>query len=80
MQVSVPLMYVCCLLLPFSAPTPCFCPTTGPWPAACQALPADYVCLAEDCWARQSMARPSAEQVLQRLLAMLAEVGAGEGQ
>jgi hypothetical protein len=64
------------LLLPLPlAPAP-----VGPWPAACQVLPADYVRLAEDCWARQSLSRPSAEQVLQRLLAMLAEVEVGQAQ
>lgn len=68
------------LLLPVAAPAPAPAPT-GPWPAACGALPPDYVRLAEDCWARQSTARPTAEQVLQRLLAMLADVeGAGQGQ
>jgi hypothetical protein len=51
---------------------------TGPWPAAAQqSLPPDYIRLAEDCWSRQSTARPSAEEVLQRLLDMLAQV---EGQ
>lgn len=47
----------------------------GPWPeAASQFLPPDYIQLAEACWARQAMTRPSAEQVLQRLLDMLAVV------
>lgn len=53
----------------------------GPWPTeATTMLPADYVPLAEACWARQRPKRPSAEDLLQRLLRMLAEVEAGQGQ
>jgi hypothetical protein len=54
---------------------------TGPWPAKVnQSLPAAYVPLAEMCWARQAAQRPSARQVLQRLLAMLAEAEAHGAQ
>lgn len=54
---------------------PVFALAAGPWPAAArQFLPPDYIHLAEACWARQAMARPSAPQVLQRLLDMLAVV------
>ena len=59
----------CPILLPVSALA------AGPWPeAARQFLSPDYIQLAEACWARQAMARPSAPQVLQRLLDMLAVV------
>jgi hypothetical protein len=61
---AIPLL-TCILLLPL---------LPGPWPAkVSQSLPAGYVPLAEACWARQTAQRPSARQVLQRLLAMLAQ-------
>jgi hypothetical protein len=43
----------------------------GPWPAHL-VLPPGYVALAEACWARRAVDRPSMVQVLQELLAMLA--------
>lgn len=43
-------------------------------------LPPSYIQLAESCWARQSLARPSADQVLQRLLEMLPLVEGQDGQ
>lgn len=47
----------------------------GPWPEeATRMLPAGYVPLAEACWARQRTKRPSAQEVLQQLLKMLAEL------
>jgi hypothetical protein len=47
----------------------------GPWPAAAREfLPPDYIPLAEQCWARQALSRPSADQVLQQLVDMLAMV------
>lgn len=49
----------------------------GPWPAQVhQALPPGYIALAEACWARQRTRRPSAQEVLQRLLDLLAQVEA----
>jgi hypothetical protein len=54
---------------------------TGPWPAAASTdLPHDYVPLAEACWARQASARPSATQVLRRLIDMLTAVEEGGEQ
>jgi hypothetical protein len=43
----------------------------APWPAH-MALPTSYVALAEACWARRAVDRPSMAQVLQELLGMLA--------
>lgn len=57
-------------LSPFPHPA-----STGPWPqAATQQRPPAYMALAEACWARQSMKRPTAERVLQQLLHMLGEL------
>eukprot|EP00878_Enallax_costatus_P021947 GHUV01023262.1.p1 GENE.GHUV01023262.1~~GHUV01023262.1.p1 ORF type:complete len:315 (+),score=85.65 GHUV01023262.1:600-1544(+) len=53
----------------------------GPWPALSAGLhlPADYIPLAEVCWARRVEDRPALTEVLQRLLAMLLEVEGYEG-
>lgn len=53
----------------------------NPWPAAEAGLvlPADYVPLAEACWARRADMRPTMAKVLQRLLDMLAEAEGAHG-
>jgi hypothetical protein len=51
---------------------------SGPWPAVASAsLPRDYIALAEACWSRQAASRPSANEVLQRLVVMLTAVEVG---
>jgi hypothetical protein len=54
----------------------------GPWPpvsGAGPSLPADYIPLAQDCWARRTEDRPDMTQVLQRLLQMMQQVEGDEG-
>lgn len=53
---------------------------SGPWPeAARRDLPPGYISLAEACWSRQAGKRPTAEQVLQQLMSLLAQVEGTEG-
>lgn len=51
-------------------------PFAGPWPADVEDTLPGYKALAEVCWARQAAKRPTAQQVLQTLLSMLAQAEA----